>query len=93
MTNTRLVISFNCRRNTYLYGLILEGLVRVVYVLQGDAIELAFVDVRDAVVLPPLRTAARRLQVVLEPVRGKPAANTRNINNASLFAIENKRPA
>lgn len=43
------------------------------HVLERDAVELALVDVGDAVILAPLRAAARRLQVVLEPVRGKPA--------------------
>lgn len=41
-------------------------------VLERDAVELALVDVCDPVIFTSLRTAAGRLQVVLEPVRGKP---------------------
>lgn len=61
--------------NTHLDSLVLEWFVRIVHVLKRDPVKLAFVDVGDAVVLAPLRTAARRLQVVLEPVRGKPVKN------------------
>lgn len=59
---------------TYLNSLVLEWFVRIVYVLECDAVELSLVDVCDAVVLAPLRAAARRLQVVLETVRRKPAS-------------------
>lgn len=40
-------------------------------VFQCDAIKLALIDVSDTVIFTALRTAARRLQVVLEPVWGK----------------------
>lgn len=39
-------------------------MVWIVDVLESDAVELAFVDVRDAVVLPPLRRADGTLQTV-----------------------------
>lgn len=42
-------------------------------VLERDPVELSFIDVSDAVVLTPLRAAAGRLQVVFEPIWGKPA--------------------
>lgn len=49
---------------THLNRLILDRMVRVVDVLERDAVELALVDVRDAVVLPPLRRADGTLQTV-----------------------------
>lgn len=52
---------------TYLDGLVLERLVRIVHVLERDAVELSLVDVRYPVVLPALGRADRALQVVLEP--------------------------
>lgn len=55
--------------------MVLEWFIRIVDVLERDAVELALVDVSDPVILAPLRTAARGLQVVLEAVRGKPATN------------------
>lgn len=54
---------------TYLNSLVLKWFVGIVDVLQCDAIELAFVDIRDAVIFTPLGTAARRLEVIFETVR------------------------
>jgi len=51
-----------------LNSLRLERLVRVWDVLHGDAVELALVDVSDAVILAPLVGGDGRLQVVAEPV-------------------------
>lgn len=44
------------------------------YVLERNPVELALVDVGDAVVLTPLGAAARCLQVVFEAIGGKPGA-------------------
>lgn len=41
-------------------------------VLERDAVELAFVDVGNAIVFASLGTTAGRLEVVFEPVRRKP---------------------
>lgn len=54
-------------------GLVLDGSVGVGDVLEGDAVELAFVDVGDAVILPALRRADRTLQIVAETVLAIPA--------------------
>lgn len=43
-------------------------------VFERNSIELALVDVGDAVVFAPLGAAARCLQVVFEAIGGKPAA-------------------
>lgn len=53
-------------KNTYLHRLVLKRLLRVVHILQANAIKLSLVYVRDAVVLTPLRRTNRTLQVVLE---------------------------
>lgn len=50
----------------YLDGLTLQRFVRIVDVLQRDAVELSLVDVRYPVVLPPLRRTDGTFQVVLE---------------------------
>lgn len=60
---------------THLDRLVLEWFVRIVHVFERDPVELAFIYVGDAVILATLRTATRSLQVVLEPVRGKPVKN------------------
>lgn len=39
---------------TNLNSLVLEWFIRIVYVFQRDAVELALVDVGDAVILAPL---------------------------------------
>ncbi|KPJ16743.1 hypothetical protein RR48_10342 [Papilio machaon] len=61
-----------------------EGLVWVVDVLERDAVELAFVDVGNAVIFASLGTTAGRLEVVFEPVRRKPMET--HINNVEHWA-------
>lgn len=57
---------------TYLNSLVFERFVRIVYVLECNAVELAFVDIGDTVILTPLGAAARCFQVVFEAIGGKP---------------------
>lgn len=59
---------------TYLNSLVFQRFVRIMYVLERNPVELAFVDVGDAVVFTPLGAAARCLQVVFEAIGGKPGA-------------------
>lgn len=64
---------------TYLNRLagLYQRLVRVRYVVEGNAVELTLVDVRDPVVLSPLGSADRCLQVVFETVRRVAGTDTK----------------
>ena len=60
------MIRIGWRLAAYLDGLILERLVRIVHVLERNAVELALVDVRYPIVFPALGRADRAFQIVFE---------------------------
>lgn len=66
---------------TYLNGLIFQRFVRIMYVLERNPVELALVDVGDAVVLAPLGAAACSLQVVFKAIGGKPGRKNITLSN------------
>lgn len=72
---------------TYLDRLILKGLVWIMDVLQRDAIELALINVGNAVVLAPLRAATSRFEVIFESIRRKPAEKSTNNSTANTVSI------
>lgn len=53
---------------SYLYCLVLEGLIRVGDVFERDAVELSFVNVRNPVIFSSLTRRNGRFQVVLEAI-------------------------
>lgn len=56
---------------SHLDRLVGQRFVRVRYVLHGNTVELAFVDVRHPVVFAPLVGGDRRFQIITEPVVGE----------------------
>lgn len=66
---------------TYLNCLVFQRFVRIMYVLERNPVELTLVDVGDAIIFAPLRTAARCLQVVFKAIGGKPGRKNITLSN------------